>query len=158
MCSLGIRWNQFSSVTHSCPTLCDSVDCSMPGLPVHRQFPEFIQTHVHWVGDAIQPSHPAFCRPLLLLPSILPSIRVFFNKSLFPTGGQSIEASALAIVLPINIQGWFLLGLNGLISLLSKGLSRAFSCTSIWKHQFFSIQPSSLWSNSHIHMWLLEKP
>ena len=129
----------------------------MPGSSVLYYLPEFAQIHVHWVGDAIQPSHPAFCRPLLLLPSILPSIRVFFNKSLFPTGGQSIEASALAIVLPINIQGWFLLGLNGLISLLSKGLSRAFSCTSIWKHQFFSIQPSSLWSNSHIRTWLLEK-
>ena len=49
---------QFSSVTQSCPTLCDPMNCSMPGLPVHHQFPEFTQTHVHWVGDAIQPSHP----------------------------------------------------------------------------------------------------
>ena len=49
---------QFSSVTQSCPTLCDPMDCSMPGLPVHHQLLEFTQTHVHWVGDAIQPSHP----------------------------------------------------------------------------------------------------
>ena len=71
-------------------------------------------------------------------------------SQLFLSGGQSIGVSAW--VLPINIQGWFLLGLTGLISLLSKGLSRVFSSTTIWKHQFFSAQPS-LWSNSHIHTW-----
>ena len=70
---------QFSSVTQSCPTICDPMDCSIPGLPVHHQFPEFTQTQVHRVGDAIQPSHPL--SPLLLLPSILPSIRVFSNES-----------------------------------------------------------------------------
>jgi len=68
-----------SSVAQSCPTLCDLMDCSMPGLPVHHQLPEFTQTHVRWVGNAIQPSHP-LC-PLLLLPSIFPSIRVFSNES-----------------------------------------------------------------------------
>ena len=72
---------QFSLVAQSCPTLCNRMDCSMPGLPVHHQLPEFTQTHVHWVGDAIQPSH--LCRPLLLLPSIFPSIRVFSNESVF---------------------------------------------------------------------------
>ena len=70
---------QFSSVTQSCPTLCDPMNCSTPGLPVHHQLPEFTQTHVHWVGDAIQPSHPLLSR--LLLPSIFPSIRVFSNES-----------------------------------------------------------------------------
>ena len=81
----------------------------------------------------------------------------FFPVSrLFISGGQSIGASASASVLPMNIQGWFSLGLTGLISLWSKGLSRVFSNTSVQKHQFFSTQPS-LWSNSHIHMWLLEK-
>ena len=65
----------FSSVARSRLTLCDPMDCSMPGLPVHHQLPEFTQTHVHQVGDAIQPSHP------LLLPSIFPSIRVFSNES-----------------------------------------------------------------------------
>ena len=70
---------QFSSVAQSCPTLCDPKDCSTPGLPVHHQLPESTQTHVHWVGDAIQPSHPL--SSLLLLPSIFPSIRVFSNES-----------------------------------------------------------------------------
>ena len=69
---------QFSSVTQSCPTLCDPMNCSTPGLPVHHQLPEFTQTHVHRVSDAIQPSHPS--RPLLLLPPIPPSIRVFSNE------------------------------------------------------------------------------
>ena len=68
---------------------------------------------------------------------------------LLPSGGQSIETSAL--VLPMNIQDWFPLGLTDLIPLLSKGLSRVFFSTKLWKHQFFSAQPS-LWSNSHIHM------
>ena len=63
---------QFSSVTLSCPTLCDPMDCSTPGLPLHHQLPEFTQTHVHGVSDAIQPSHP-LSFPLLLLSSILPS-------------------------------------------------------------------------------------
>ena len=76
---------------------------------------------------------------------------------LFTLSGQSIGASASASVLPKNIQGWFPLGLTGLISLQSKGLSRAFSSTTVGKHQFFSAQPS-LWSNSHICTWLLEKP
>ena len=70
---------QFSSVAQSFTTLCDPMDCSIPGLPVHHQLPEFTQTHVHWVSDAIQPSHP-LSSPLLL-PSIFPSIRVFSNES-----------------------------------------------------------------------------
>ena len=69
---------QFTSFAQSCPTLCDPMNCSMPGLPVHHQLPEFTQTLVHQVGDAIQPSHPL---PLLLLPPIPPSIRVFSNES-----------------------------------------------------------------------------
>ena len=76
---------------------------------------------------------------------------------LFTSGGQSTGASASASVLPVNIQDWFPLGLIGLISLLSKGLSRVFSNTTTRKHQFFSPQPS-LQSNSHIHTWLLQKP
>ena len=70
---------QFSSVAQSCPTLCDSMNHSTPGLPVHYQLPEFTQTHANWVGDAIQPSHA--CLPLLLLPPIPPSIRVFSSES-----------------------------------------------------------------------------
>ena len=70
---------QFSSVAQSCPTLCDPMNCSMPGLPVHHHLLEFTQTRVHRVRDAIQPSHPG--RPFLLLPPIPPSIRVFSNES-----------------------------------------------------------------------------
>ena len=76
---------------------------------------------------------------------------------LFASGGQSIGASTSTPVLPVNIQSWFPLGLTGLISLQSKGLSRVLSSITVQKHQFFSAQPF-LWSNSHIHMWLREKP
>ena len=93
--------------------------------------------------------------PFLLLPSIFPASRSFLVSWLFISGGQSIGTSAS--VLPMNIQSWFPLGLSGLISLLSKGLSRVFSSTTNQEYQFFGTQ-SSLWSNSHIHIWLLEKP
>ena len=76
---------------------------------------------------------------------------------LFTSGSQSIRASASAPVLPVKIQSWFPLGLTGLIPLKFKGHSRVFSSTTVWKHQFFGTQPS-LWSNSHIHKWLPEKP
>ena len=72
-------WSGVPSVAQACPTLCDPMDCSMPGFPVHHQLPELTQNHVHWVSDAIQPSYR--CRFLLLLPSIVPSISVFSNES-----------------------------------------------------------------------------
>ena len=97
------------------------------------------------------------CCPLLLLPSMFPSIRSFLMNWLFVWADQNIGASASATVLPMSIQGWFPLGLTGLIFLLSKRLSRVFSSTIIRRHQFFSAQPS-LWSKSHICTWLLEKP
>ena len=81
----------------------------------------------------------------------------FPESWLFTSGGQSIGASASAAVLPMNIQGWFPLGLTSLISLQTKGFSRVFSNTTFQKHQFFGAQ-LSLWSNSHIHTWLLKKP
>ena len=84
-----------------------------------------------------------------------PASRAFLMTCLFTSGGQNITASAS--VLPINIQDWFRLGLTGLISLQSKGLSRVFSNTTVQKHQFFGAQ-LSLWCNCHIHTWLLEKP
>ena len=80
-----------------------------------------------------------------------------FMFQLFTSGCDTFEASASAPILPMNIQGWFPLGLTAWISLQSKGLSRVFSSTTVWKHQFFSVQPS-LWSNPHFHTWLLEKP
>ena len=86
-----------------------------------------------------------------------PASGSFLMSWLFASGGQSIGASASASVLPMTIQHWFPLELTGLISLQSKGFSRVFSNTTVQKHGFFGIQPS-LWSNSHIHTGLLEKP
>ena len=143
---------QFSSVAQLCPALCDPMDCSMPGLPVHHQLPEF--THIS-IKSVMPSNHLNLCCPLLLLSSIFPSIRVFSSESVLCIGSQSIGASASASVLPMDIQDWPL-GLTGLMSLLSRGLSRAFSNTIVQKHQFFSTQ-LSFWSNAHIHTWLLEK-
>ena len=88
-----------SSLAQLCPTLCDPMNRSTPGLPVHHQLPEFTQTHAHRVCDAIQPSHPLSSPHLL--PPIPPSIRVFSNESTLPWGGQSIGVSASASVLPV---------------------------------------------------------
>ena len=132
------------------------MDYSMPGFPVHHQLPELAQTHVHQVGDAIQPSHALSfpCHPAFNLSQHLGSFQM---SQLFASGGQSIGASASASVLPLNIQGWSPLGLAALIAFLSKGLSRVFSSTTVQKQPFFGTQPS-LWSDSHIRTWLLEKP
>ena len=101
--------------------------------------------------ESVMPSnHLILCCPLLLLPSIFPSIWSLPTSQLFVSGGQSIGASASASVLPMNIQDLFHLGLTGWISLQSKGLSRVFSKTRVQKHQFFSAQ-LSLWSNFYIH-------
>ena len=131
---------QFSSVTQSCLTLCNPMDCSTPGFPVHHQLPELTQTHVHWVGDAIQPSHP------LSSPSP-PAFNLSHHQGLFQrifaSGGQSIGVSASASVLPMNTQDWSPLGWTDWISLQSKGLSRVFSNTTVQKHQFFGTQLSS---------------
>ena len=81
---------QFSSVAQSCPTLCNPMDCSMPGLPVHYQLLEFTQTHVHWVGDAIQPSHP-LSFPFSSCPQSFPASGSFQTSQLFTTGGQVLE-------------------------------------------------------------------
>ena len=113
----------FCSVAQSCPTLCDPMVCSMPGFPVLHHLPELAQTHIHWVNDAIQPSHPVI--PFSSLQSFAAS-GSFPVSRLFASGGQSIGASASALVLPMNIQGWLPLGLTGLISLLSEQLSRVF--------------------------------
>ena len=103
--------------------------------------------------------HPSFLSSADLFsscPQSFPASGSFPMSRLFTSGGQSIGGSALASVLPVNIQGWFSLGLTGLISLQSKGLLRVFSCITVQKYQFFVAQPS-LWSNSHIYTWLLEK-
>ena len=123
---------QFSSVTQSCPTLCDPMNCSMPGLLVHHQLLESTQTHVHQVSDAIQPSHPLSspCPPALNLSQH----QGFPMNQPFASGGQSIGVSVSTSVLPMNTQDWSPLGCTGWISLQSKGLSRVFSNTTVQKH------------------------
>ena len=113
------------------------MDCSMPGFPVLHQLLELAETQVHWVGDAIQPSH------LLVIPfssclQSFPASGYFPMSQFFASGSQSIGASASAPVLPMNIQGWFPLGWTGWISLQSRGLARVFSNTTVQKDQFFN--------------------
>ena len=132
-----------SSVAQSCLTLCDPMDCSTPGFPVHHQLPELAQTHVHQVGDAIQPSHPlsspAFISSCL---QSSPASGSFPMSQFLASGDQSIGVSVSASVLPMNIQDWFPWGLTGWISLQSKRLSTVFSNPTVQKHQFFCTQLS----------------
>ena len=144
-------WNISSVQSLSSVWLSGTMNRSTPGLPVHHQLPESTQTHVHRVSDAISSSVIPFSSHLQ---SFLAS-GSFPMSHLFTSGDQSIGASAS--VLPMSIQGWSPLGWTGLISLQSKGFSRVFSNTTVQNHQFFTTQPA-LWSNSHIHTWLLEKP
>ena len=124
----------------NCVRLCEPMDCSTSGFPVFHSLSEFAQTHIHWVSDAAQPSHP------LLLPSSLAfnlsQHQVFSNSQFFTSGGQSVWASASASVLPVNIQGWFPLGLTVWSPCSPRELSRVFCNTKIQRHQFFSFQPS----------------
>ena len=130
-------------VAQSCSALCKPINCSTPGFPVLHHLPGFVQTHFHWVSDAIQPSYPlSFPFP--------PGINLFQHQGLFqwktlwhfPLGCQSIGASASTSVLPMYVQDWFPFEMTGFISLLSKGLSGVFSNTTVQKHQFFITQPS----------------
>ena len=139
---------------NSFPTLCDSMDCSTPGFPVFtisQSLLKFMSIELVMLSNYLIP-----CHPHLLLTSVFPNIGSFPMSQFFTSAVQSIGASASASVLSMSIQGWLPLVLTGLVSLLSKGLSRVFSSTTIRKHQFFSTQPST-WSNCHIHIGLLEK-
>ena len=143
---------QFSSVAQVCLNLCNPVNCSMPGLPVHHQLPKFTPTHVHWVGDAIQPSHP-LSSPSSPAFNLSRHHSLFLMNQLYASGGQSIAASAS--VLLMSIQDWFPLGLTDSISLQSKWLWSLLqhhnSKASILQYSAFFMV------NSHIHTWLLEK-
>ena len=139
---------QFSSVAQSCPTPCDPMNRSTPGLPVHHQLPEFTQAHVHRVGDAIQPS--ILCRPLLLLPPIPPSIRIFSNESTLCMRWPKYWSFSFSIIPSKEIPGLISFRMDWLDLLAVQGPPRVFSNTTVKKHQFFSAQPSSQ-SNFHIH-------
>ena len=144
---------QLSSVIQSCPTpavLAWTAACQV-SLSITNSWSLLKLKSIKWV----MPSNHLILSSLLLLPSIFPSIRGYLKSQSYTPGDQSIRASASASVLPMNIQDWFPLGWTGWISLQSKELSRVFSNTTVQKQQFFSTQPS-LWSNSHIHTWLLE--
>ena len=145
----------YCSVTQSSPTFCSPMDYSSSCFPVLHYPPEFAEIHVHWVSDAIWPSHPlsSHSPPALNLSQTSGS---FPMSQLLTWGGQSIGSSASTSIFQTNIQAWFPLGLTRLIFLQSKKLSRVSSSTTFQKHQFYSTQPS-LWSNSYIHTWLLEK-
>ena len=139
------------SVTQSCPTLCDPMDCSMPGLPVPHHLLKFAQVHVHWIGNAIQPSH-------LLTPSFLPSI--------FPSIGDFSSGSAVCRWLkyqsfsihPSNeYSGLISLKIDWFALLTVQGLSGVFSSTTVQRHQFLGALPS-LWSSSYTRMWPLGRP
>ena len=126
---------QFSSVAQSCPTLCNPMDCSMPGLGLGLPCPSL-------TPGAYLNSCPSsrWCHPIISSSVIPFSSGSFPRSQFFTSGGQSIGVSASSSVLPMNIQDWFPLGWTGWISLQSKGLSRVFSNTTVQKHQFFGIE------------------
>ena len=151
----GSRIMDCCTVTKSCPTVCDPMDCSTPGssiLTVSPSLFKFIS-----IESVTLSNHLILCHG-----SIFSCLQSFLESGSFPvnqlsaSGGQIIGTFVWASVLPMNMLSWFPIGLTSLISFRSKGLSRVFSNTTI-KRQFFGTQ-LCLWSNSHIHTWLLEKP
>ena len=150
----------YRSVQFSCSLVCDSL---WPHGLQHARLPCPSPTPRAYCSNSCPHSqwcHPIISSSVVPISSHLQSCQAsgsFPVSRFFPSGGQAIGASASASILPMNIQGWFSLGLTGLISLQSKGLSRVFSNTTVQKHQFFTTQ-SSLWFNSHIRTWPLEKP
>ena len=138
---------QFSSVTQLCPTLCNPINCSTPGFPVITNSWSLLK--LMSIESVMPSNHLILCHPLLLLPSIFPSIRVFSKKSVLSIRFQHS-------VLPMNIQDWFPLWSTGLISVQSKGLSWVFSNTTV--QSINSSALSFLHSPTHIHTWPLEKP
>ena len=138
----------FSSVARLCPTLCHPMNCSMPGLPVHHQLPEFTQTLS--IESVMPSSHLILCCPLLLLPSIPPSIKVFSNQSALHMRWPKYWSFSFSTSPSNEHPGLISFRMDWLDLMQSKGLSRVFSNTIVQKHQFFGTQLSSQ-SNSHIH-------
>ena len=143
----------YCSVAQSCLILCNPMDCNTPAFPL---------LHYLWVCSNSHPSswwcHPTISPSIVPFSSYLqsfPAAGSFPMSQLFASSSQSIGASASELVLPMNIQDWFPLGLTGSISWQSKGLSRVFSNSTVLKHPFFGAQPS-LWSNFHVHTSLLK--
>ena len=145
---------QFSSLTQSCPTLCNPMDCSLPGLPVDHQLPEFTQIHVHWVSDAIQPPYPL--SSLLLLPSIFPSIRVFSNESVLCIMWPKYWSFSFSISPSNEYSGLIIFRLDWLDFLAVQGTLK--SLPQHYSSKASILRCSALWFNSHNHKWLLEKP
>ena len=158
---LQILWkyqHQFSSVqllSHVWLFVNPKNAAHLPGLPIHQQLPELAHScpSSQWCHQTISSSVDPFFTHL----QSFPASGCFAMSQFLPSDGQSTGVSASASVLPMNIQDWFPLGLTSWISLQSNGLSRVFSNTTVQKHQVFCAQ-LTLWSNSHIHIWLLEKP
>ena len=155
MLQIKVLCAQFSSVVQSCLTLCNPMDPSTPGLPVYHQLPEFTQAHVHWVGDAIQPSHPLSFPPP-------PAFNISQHQGLFKWV-SFLHQVAKVLECPLQhqsfqwtlTQDWSPLGWTGWISLQFKGLSKVFSNTTVQKRLFFSAQ-LSLWANSHTQLSTIE--
>ena len=150
------KWDVKVLVTQSCLTLCDPMECSTQAcLSITNSRSSLKLMSI----ESMMPSnHLILCCPLPLLPSVFPSIRVFSDEScLHIRLPKHWSWGFSSILLPMNIQGWFLLGLTSLISLQSRGLPRVFSNITVQKHQSFGTRPF-LRSNSHIHAWLLETP
>ena len=148
-----IIWWVFSSVAQSCPTLCNPMNHSVPGLPVRHQLLEFTQTHVH---QSVMPyNHLILCHPLLLLPPIPPSIRVFSNESTLHMRWPKYWIFSFSISPSNEHPGLISFRMDWLDLLAVQGTLKSLLNTTVQKHQFFGTQLSSQ-SNSHIHTWPLE--
>ena len=143
-------WHQsVSSITQSCPTLCNPMGCSTPGSCVHHHLLELAQTHVHWGSDAIQPPHPL--SPALLLLSIFPNIRVFSNESVLRIRWPKYWSFTFNISPSNKYSGLISFRIDWFDLLTVQGTLNSLLQTTVWKHQFFGTQPS-LRSNSHPYM------
>ena len=141
-----------SSVAQLCLTLCDPMNCSMPGFPVLHHLLEFAQTHVHWIDDA----NSSFVAPFSSCPQSFPASGSFPVSWVFTSGSKKYWSFSFSISASNEYRGLFSFRTDW-FDLLSKGLSRIFFNTPVWRHQSFGPQPFLL-SSSHIHTWLLEKP